>query len=270
MAACVLCRRVARFRSLTNWGRSLFQSKHTHIKPEDDINDQEENKAFQHQKNAPQREYRLHYKPSSYHHAAWNSANCRQKTDCEEEEQCLTAHGPSLWQQGNHYSVSSLRHLSSSKNTLLDLAFNKVPELEVSPALPHRKQASPDVKVDTRAFLKCRPGYASMTLDLTQRPPCIEWVEVLPLLENLSILKGKMNPSEVSQLLVKLSKLQREKHVLLRSDQRFVRLLLYSGEHIHHFSLTQLLELLQSFVWLQIPFSHSVLEALEFELSGRA
>lgn len=270
MAACVLCRRVARFCSLTNWRRSLSQSKHTHVKPEDDINDEEENKVFQHQENAPQRGYRLHYKPSSYRHAARNSVNSRHKTDHEEEERCLTAGGPSFWQQGNRYSVSCSRRLSSSKNTLLDLAFNKLPGPEVSSALPYRKPAAPDVKIDTRAFLKYRPGYASTTLDLTQRPPCSEWEEVLPLLQNLSILKGKLNLSEVSQLLVKLSKLRQEKLPLLRSDQRFVILLLYCVEHIHLFSLPQLLELLQSFVWLGIPFSHSALEALEAELSRRA
>lgn len=272
MAACVLCGQVARFRSLPNWRKGLTQTKHMHIKSEDDINDQQEkNKASQHQENKPQGGYRLHYNPSSYHHTACNSANSHHQTDIDEEEQCVTAHGPSFWQQGNHYSVSCSRHLSSSKNRLLDLAFNKVPEPEVPFVSPsHKKQVPPVVKVDKRAFLKCRPKYALMALDLTQRPHCIDWVEALPLLQKVSVLNGKLKPSDVSQFLVELSKLHPEKMSLLQSDHRFVRLLRYSVQHLHTFSQLQLLEVLQSFVWLEIPSSHSALKVYESELSRRA
>uniref|UniRef100_A0A3P9N0E0 FAST kinase domains 5 n=1 Tax=Poecilia reticulata TaxID=8081 RepID=A0A3P9N0E0_POERE len=173
--------------------------------------------------------------------------------------------------RSNHYSVSCSRHLSSSKNTLLDLALNKASETEVpSVSSYNKKPVTPDVKVDTRAFLKCRPEYASMSLDLTQRPQPVEWVELLPLLQKVFVLRGRMKPADVLQFLLELSKLDPDKMPLLQSDQRFVMLLRYSVEHLRLFSDLQLLEVLQSFVWLEIPSSHTVLEVYEAELSCRA
>lgn len=241
-----------------------------HIKPEDNIHDkQEKNKE-----DKTQGGNRLHYNPSSYRHTACNSTKSHHQTD-NEEEQCLLARGPSFWRQGNHYSVSCSRRLSSSKSKLLGLAFNKLPEPLPEPEVPfespsHKKPAPLDVNVESRAFLKCRPNYASMTLDLTQRPHCIDWVEVLPLLQQVSVLKDKMKPSDVSQFLVEVSKLHPKKMPRLQRDQRFAMLLRYAAEHVHLFSQLQLLEVLQSFVWLEIPHSHDVLEAFESELSRQA
>ncbi|KAF3694809.1 FAST kinase domain-containing protein 5, mitochondrial Precursor [Channa argus] len=57
---------------------------------------------------------------------------------------------------------------------------------------------------------------------------------------------------------------------LVRSDQRFIMLLRYSVEHLRHFTDLQLLEVLQSFVWLDMPSGHTVLGLYEAELSRRA
>ncbi|XP_037542403.1 FAST kinase domain-containing protein 5, mitochondrial [Nematolebias whitei] len=263
MAACVLCRQVARFRSLPIWRKGLTQAKHIHIKSEDDINDQQENNK----ENKPQEGYKLRYDPSSY---STNSANSHHQTD-NEEEQCLVAHGPSFCQQGNRYSVSCSRQSSSSKSKLRRLNFNKLPEPEIPFVLPaQKKPVPPTAKVDSRAFLKCRPKYASMTLDLTQQPRYIDWPEVLLLLQQASLLKGKMKPSDVSHFLVEVSKLHPDNLPLLHRNQSFVLLLQYSVEHLQLFSQLQLLEVLQSFVWLKIPPSYYVLEAFESELSHRA
>ncbi|XP_075963250.1 FAST kinase domain-containing protein 5, mitochondrial [Anarhichas minor] len=272
MAACVLCRRVPRLRYLPGWRKDFTQAQLVPVKQEDEMDDHEGKKeVLQHQGASPQGGYRLYYNPSSYHPSVWNSATSRSQTDNDEDEQCLYTLAPSFWQQSNHYSVSCSRHLSSSKNTLLDLAFNKGPEPERPSLSPYyRKLAPPDVKVDPRAFLKCRPGYASTTLDLTQRPHPIEWEEAVPLLQKVAVLKGSMKPSDVSHFLAELSRLHPDKMPLVRSDQRFIMLLRYSVEHLRLFTQLQLLEVLRSFVWLDMPSAHTVLGLYEAELSRRA
>uniref|UniRef100_A0A3Q3XDH6 RAP domain-containing protein n=1 Tax=Mola mola TaxID=94237 RepID=A0A3Q3XDH6_MOLML len=178
----------------------------------------------------------------------------------------LSTLAPSFWQQSNRYSVSCSRHLSSSKNTLLDLAFSRGSQHET---VYHRNAVPPDVIVDTRAFLKCRPEYASMSLDLTQRPHHMKWEEAYLLLRKVTILKGSMKPSDVSQYLTELSHLHPDRMPLLRSDQRFIVLLRYAVEHLRLFTTLQLLEVLRSFVLLHIPSSHTILWHFEAELSSR-
>ncbi|XP_021177541.2 FAST kinase domain-containing protein 5, mitochondrial isoform X1 [Fundulus heteroclitus] len=269
MATSVLCRRL---RSLPGWRNSLRQAQHVHTKPREEISDQEENKVSEHQDVSFRGGYRLHYNPSSYRRCTRNSAGSECQSDKDDEdERCFRAQAPPFWQQSNRYSVSCSRHLSSSNNTLLDLAFNKASESRTPSALSSNSEpVAPDVKVDPRAFLKCRPEYASLSLDLTQRPDPVEWVDVLPLLQKVSVLRDRMKPSDVSRLLVELSKLHPDRMPLLRSDHRFSMLLQYSVEHLGVFSELQLLEVLQSFVWLEIPSSHSMLEEYEAELLRRA
>ncbi|KAM9710110.1 FAST kinase domain-containing protein 5, mitochondrial [Menidia menidia] len=268
MAACVLCRRVPRLLYLPGWRKGSAQAQQMYVKLEDEADDQEDKKGvLSHQKVAPHGEYKLHYSPSSYPQSVRTPTNSPNQIDHDEDEHYLSAQAPSLWQQGNRYSVSCSRHLSSTKNTLLDLAFSKVPEPEPS---QQRKPIVPDVKVDSRAFHKCRPEYASMTLDLTQHPQSIEWMEVLPILQKITVLKGRMKPHDVSQFFVELSRLHSDKVSLVRSDQRFTMLLRYSVEHIRVFSQPQLLDVLRSFVWLQMPSSHTVLDVYEAELCRRA
>ncbi|KAM9347234.1 FAST kinase domain-containing protein 5, mitochondrial [Symphorus nematophorus] len=267
MAACVLCRRLPRLRHLPGLRKDLTKAQHVSVQRLEETNDQE-GKRGEHQDASLYGGYQLYYNPSSYHHV-WNSATSRSRTDNDEYE-CLSTLTPSFWQQSNRYSVSCSRHLSSSKNTLLDLAFNKGPEPELpSVSAYNGKPIPPDVKVDTRAFLKCRSEYASMTLDLTQRPHPIEWSEAMLLLQKVTVLKGSMKPSDVSQFLVELSRLHPDKISLVRSDQRFIMLLRYSVEHLRLFTPLQLLEVLQSFVWLDIPSAHTVLGLYETELSRR-
>lgn len=270
MAACMLCRRVPRLRCLPGLRKDLTKAQHVHVKRVDETDDQEsKNGALQHQGTPAHEGYRLCYNPSSYH-SVCDSATSGSQTDNDEDD-CLSTVAPSFWQQSNRYSVSCSRHLSSSKNTLLDLAFNKGSQHESpSVSLYHRKPIQPDVKVDTRAFLKCRPEYASMSLDLTQQPQQIEWEEALLLLQKVTVLKGSLKPSDVSQFLVRLSCLHPDRMSLVRSDQRFIMLLRYSVENLRLFTPVQLLEVLQSFVWLDIPSAHTILGLLEAELCSRA
>lgn len=272
MAACVLCRRVPRLRYLRSLRKDFAQAQHVNGKAEDEIGEQEGKRgALQDKESSLQGGYRLHYNPSSYHRSVGNSASTQSQTDNDVDEQCLSTLAPSFWQQSNRYSVSCSRHLSSSKNTLLDLAFNKGPEPKISlPPPHHRKPLSPDVKVDTRAFLKCRSEYAAMTHDLNKRPRPIEWERALPLLQKVAVLKSSMKPSDVSHFLAELSRLHPDRMPLVRSDQRFIMLLRYSVENLRLFTQPQLLEVLRSFVWLDMPSAHTVLGLYEAELIRRA
>ncbi|XP_051260952.1 FAST kinase domain-containing protein 5, mitochondrial [Dicentrarchus labrax] len=271
MAACVLCRPVRRLCYLPGLRKDFIQAQHVSVKRVDETDDQGGKKGvFQHQEASLPEEYRLHYNPSSYHHSLWNKAISQSQTD-NDEDKCLSTLAPSFWKQNSRFSASCLRHLSSSKNTHLDLAFSKGPKREMPSDSPyHRKPIEPDVPVDTRAFLKCRPEYASKSLNLTNRPCSIEWLEAWLLLQKVSVLKGSMKPSDVSQFLMELSCLHPDKISLLKSDQRFTMLLRYSVENLRLFTTVQLLDVMQSFVWLEIPPSHSVLGLYEAELCRRA
>lgn len=271
MAACVVCRWMPRLRHLPGLRKGFARAQHVHIKPEDEAGDLEEKRILSQHNEVCLEGYRLRYSPSSYHHSTLNSAASHSQTDNDEDEQCLPTLAPSFWQRSNRYSVSCSRHLSSSKNTLLDLAFNKSSEPEIPSASSYqRKPVLPDVKVETRAFHKCRPEYASMSLDLNQRPHPLKWEEAMQLLQKVAVLKGSMKASDVSQFLMELSRLHPDKMPLVRSDQRFIMLLRYSVEHLRHFTQLQLLEVLQSFVWLGMPSAHTVLELYETELSRRS
>lgn len=271
MAASVWCRRLPGLRCIPDLRKGFARAQHMHIKPEDEADDLKEKRRLPWHNEVSLGGYRLNYNPSSYQHSALTSAVSCNVTDDDEDEQCVFTHVPSFWQQSNRYSVSCSRHLSSSKNTLLDLAFSKNSEPEVPSVSPgHKKARLPDVKVDTRAFHKCRPEYASVTLDLNQRPQQISWWDAMQLLQKVSVLKGSMKTSDVLQFLTDLSRLHPDKMPLLRSDQRFTMLLRYSVEHLRHFTEPQLLEVLRAFVWLDVPSAHTLLSVYEAELSHRA
>lgn len=267
MAACVLCRRVLRRCYLLPFRKKSTQTQYAQTMQDDD---QERKKvSLDSQDTSVQTGYRLYYSPSSYYSVCHPTTPSRQ-TDHEEDE-CLSVLAPSFWQQSNRYSVSCSRNLSSSKNTLLDLAFNKESQHE-KPSGPayYRKHIPPDVKVDTRAFLKCRPEYASMALDRSHRPSQIEWKEGMSVLQKVAVLKGSMKPCDVSEFLEELSHLHPHKMSFVRNDQRFTMLLRYAVDHLRLFTHLQLLEVLQAFVWLDMPPSHTVLGLFEEELSSRA
>lgn len=268
MAASVLCRRAPRLCSFSTLRTDSTRAQHVSVKLTDEAEDQEVRRSGLHHNDAPAHNgYRLYYNPSSYY-SVTNFGSLRSLGNRDGEDEGFSSLVPSFWQQGNRYSVSSSRRLSSTKNTLLDLAFDKQSHRELSPMA--LQNIPPDVKVDTRAFLKCRPEYASMTLDLSLRPRQIEWDEAMLLLQKVTVLRGRIKPSDVTQFLADLRCLHPERTSLLRSDQRFIMLLRYSVEHLRLFTVPELLEVLQSFVWLELPASHTVLGLFEAELCCRA
>lgn len=267
MATSVLCRRAPRLCSLSTLRKDCTRAQHTSAKLLDEADDQEVRRSAPHHDVAPPHGgYQLYYNPSSYYSVS-NFGALRSLSDRDGEDESFFPVAPSFWQQGNRYSVSCSRRLSSTKNTLLDLAFDKQSYRELPPS-PHQN-IPPDVKVDTRAFLKCRPEYVSMTLDRSLRPRQIEWDEAMLLLQKVTVLRGRIKPSDVTQFLVDLRHLHPKRTSLLRSDQRFIMLLRYSADYLRLFTIPELLEVLQSFVWLELPASHTILSLFEAELCCR-
>lgn len=276
MSAGLLCRCVARLRhlSLGLW-KDYLRAQHLHKvhgQPEAESDEQEAREVLpQHQGAALPGGYRLHYNPYSYHHVQRDPGASVNKVESDEDEPCRSTLTHSFRQQSNHYSVSSSRRLSSTKNTLLDLAFNKGSGAKThSPPPYHRDPLPPDVTTDPRAFQRYRPEYTSMTLDLNQRLPPIQSNEAFLLLHKVTVLKGSMEPSDIALFLRELSRLHPDQTPLVRGDTRFIMLLRYSVENLRLFTHAQLLEVLQSFVWLGLPSTHSMLGLYEAELARRA
>ncbi|XP_067106617.1 FAST kinase domain-containing protein 5, mitochondrial [Osmerus mordax] len=215
--------------------------------------------------------YTLQYNPSSYQYPQHDSGTSLSRVELEEETDQTTLIPP-FRQQINHYSVSSSRHLSSSKNTLLDLAFNRNSGgKKAGNASQYQTEAlTPDIKGNPRAFQRCRPEYSAISLDLSQRPPPIQSKQAFLLLHKVTILKGSMEPSNVTDFLCKLGHLHHDQTPLVRGDTRFIMLLRYAVENLQYFTHTQLLEVLQSFVWLGLPSTHSMLGLYETEFALRA
>lgn len=231
----------------------------------DEPEDQEVRRSGLHRSISPPHDgYTLYYNPNSYY-SVRNFGTLQSLGNGDGQDNNLM---PSSCQQGNHNSVSSSRRLSSTRNTLLDMAFDKEPHCELPPMPLHN--IPPEVKVDTRAFLKCRPEYASMTLDLSLQPRQVEWDEAMVVLQKVTVLRGRIKPSVMTQFLADLRCLHPEKTSLLRSDQRFTMLLRYVIEHLRLFTIPEFLEVLQSFVWVELPASHTILDLFEAELCLRA
>ncbi|KAM9804791.1 FAST kinase domain-containing protein 5, mitochondrial [Neosynchiropus ocellatus] len=261
MAACVLCRRPPRLHLLLGLRKHLARTQFNKAAHEDD---KEEGRSDG-DVSLPE-DYKLNYNPSCYRQ--WNSTLSQSRTD--NDDYSVSNIPPSFRQQCNHYSISSSRHISSGKKTSFDLASSTSPESK-SPYLHHHGvPESPDVGYYPRAFLKSRPEYLAMTADPTQRPHVIKWEQASKRLHESSALRGSRGPADVTDLIVELSSLQPGRIPLLRMDKRFEVLLQCSVENLGRLSDLQLLDLLQSFVRLKLPSTHSVLDVYEEELCRRA
>ncbi|KAM8857052.1 FAST kinase domain-containing protein 5, mitochondrial [Synchiropus picturatus] len=266
MAACVLCRRPPRLQRLLGLRKRLVRTQFSKA-----AEDKEEGRkeAWESRDSALPEDYKLNYNPSCYRQ--WSASLSRSQSDNDDDDYRVSNIPPSFRQQCNRYSISSSRHISSAKKTLFDLVSSTSPESQ-SQHLHHGSvPVSPDVRFDPRAFLKGRPEYWAMTVDLTPRPRALEWDQAWKRLSRSSALKGsRLSPADVADLIVELSSVQPDHIPLLRMDKRFQALLQGSVENLGRLSDLQLLDVLQSFVWLKLPPTHSVLDSYEEELCRRA
>ncbi|XP_023667414.2 FAST kinase domain-containing protein 5, mitochondrial [Paramormyrops kingsleyae] len=212
-------------------------------------------------------EYRVQYNPSAYHRLHPDSA-VLVGTHADEELTSGTFVSP-FRQRNNPYTVRSSRHLSSAKNTLLDLAFNRGDRSKVAEQPTDGVRLPPDVRGDPRAFQRCRPEYRTMSHDLSLSPPSITIDKAFEILHDVTELKGSLRSADIVRFLSELGHVAPEQQPLIHSDTRFSMLLRYSVESLRLFSHAQLLEVLRAFVWLNIPATHSILTLYEAEFSCR-
>ncbi|KAG7258989.1 hypothetical protein CRUP_035030 [Coryphaenoides rupestris] len=196
------------------------------------------------------------------------------------KEASVPPRDPSFRQQNGHGDVfAALRRQKRSKrkSTKLDFVFNKSSEntmaaqsFDSGEGQSLEEDSDNDkIKTDPRAFQRCRPEYAATTLDLIQRRTFIRSEEAFQVLHQAEALEGSLAAADVVGFLRELGRLR---HAwLLRDDPRFAALLRRSVEHLRQFSHPQLLQVLESFVWLRLSEAHSrVLGPFEQELIRRA
>lgn len=269
MAAAIYFQRVLRLHQISIFKRGLVCAPSVHSRAKLDSEEwYGSDGAFQ-TKYGSKLAYRLYCNSTSYLHV-YNLQTALSQRENDEDEPCQSNVIPRHWQQRNQYSVSSSRHLYSSTNTMLDLEFNNITEKQKTKSQVSGRRIPPDEWFNSRSFFECRPEYSEMSLNLAQRPSptSLETCEVL--LQKVSVLKESMNTSDISSIIWKLSCVDEEKTALVRRDQRFVTLLIYSVRNLQQFSVCQLLEVLQAFVWLEIPNRKaSLLSLYESELIRR-
>ncbi|XP_035383592.1 FAST kinase domain-containing protein 5, mitochondrial [Electrophorus electricus] len=225
------------------------------------------------EENGPEKLQSLVYNPSAYYqNKVERSVLLRDASGLDEEKE---AGSPAVVsavfrQPGNPYTVSSSRRLSSAKNMLLGLALNGEAAGKRNKPVKNQKGNKLDVKVDTRAFQRCRPEYSSFTHDVSRRPAVLHIKEALLLLHKVTLIKGNMEPSDITSLLCELGRVAPEQTVVVRGDTCFYMLLRHTMESLPSFTHTQLLEILQSFLALELSPSHAVLGQLESEFARRA
>lgn len=219
-------------------------------------------------------QYMLQYNPTAYCRPAVGKSLRQGQAEAQDDPRQVGL-SAALRQKSNIYSISSSRHLSITKNTLLDLAFgrddsgNGNSKDKASTSLPS-KDVPADVRVDPRAFQLCRPEYRSFTHDLSSRPPTLSAKQASLILHKVTVLKGSMTPADITDFLCNLGTLPAQQTPLIRGDSRFYMLLRYSVESLQSFTTTQLLDVLQALVLLGLPPSHSMLELYESEFVCRA
>ncbi|XP_034042735.1 FAST kinase domain-containing protein 5, mitochondrial [Thalassophryne amazonica] len=209
----------------------LRKARSVYNKPENEIVEQDGKRAtLKHRETSSQGDNRLCSNPSLYLHPV-RSSRTFQSHIADDDDESYTP-----------------QYQSNSKNT------QPVPT---------------DVKMQTRAFTRSRMEYASITLDLNERPPPIGWEQAEMWLQKVPVLKNTMKASDVCLILAELSCCDPDKLLLLKTDQRFITLIRYCFENLRRFTEIQLLDVLQSFVWLQLPSDHFILNVHENEISQR-
>ncbi|KAL1273565.1 hypothetical protein QQF64_026379 [Cirrhinus molitorella] len=254
MSATALFRHVAKRRLYAHVQRiSIFRSQHLSSNVENGEQKREE-----------ETESTLVCNPSAYYKRPASRSSTVGLTETEEDLSCNPSFNPAFRQKRSPYSISASRRLSSTKNTLLNAPSNQgaVPTSVVT--------KEPSVNNDPRAFQRCRPDYRNMTHEASQRSSNIDLNEALLVLHKVTVQKGNMGASDITDFLSKLGQIPQEQTMVVRGDKRFNALLRHSVEIFQDFTTLQLLDALRAFVNLGLPHSHSILGFYETEFCQRA
>ncbi|XP_052454594.1 FAST kinase domain-containing protein 5, mitochondrial [Carassius gibelio] len=216
------------------------------------------------QKREEETESTLVYKPSAYYKRPSTRSSIVGRSEAEEELSVNRPLNPAFRQKRSPCSISASRRVSSTRNTLLNTASDRV-------AVPTPNATKePSVNSAPRAFQRCRPEYRNMTHDLSQCSSTVDLNEALLVLHKATVQKSNMEASEVTHSLSKLGQIPQEQIVVVRGDKRFNMLLRYSVEILQNFTTPQLLDALRAFVNLALPHSHSILGLYETEFCRRS
>ncbi|XP_072353707.1 FAST kinase domain-containing protein 5, mitochondrial [Scyliorhinus torazame] len=227
-------------------------------------------------------DYKINSKP-----AAYSSTNRRpgpnisnETDDYNDSFSLLLENVPStlgIKQVHNTYTVTCSRRLSSVRNTLLDLVYNKSGEEQCSaarwPAATKQKLDSDtveiyDTKEDPRGFQKLDDAYRVLCFNSSEQRDPVSAEEGQRILSNVSFLKGSMTPENISDYFCRLSWLPAEQHAVVMADSHFAMLCRYSADSRGTFTLPQLLQLFEAIVRLRVS-SHAFLKLYEAEFCRR-
>nr|XP_033815648.1 FAST kinase domain-containing protein 5, mitochondrial [Geotrypetes seraphini] len=217
-------------------------------------------------------EYRVYYNPFAY------SKVKNVIEDCEDlPEHNYSSTGMKRVQ--NIYSVTCSRRLSSTKNTLLEIPFNKSVPQSTSVQTLKQEEKKEDLqesnveayntKVDPRTFQNLRPEYRSLCFDSSEGSRSLSVEEGDLILHKIAILKSSLTLEGIIDSFCKLSRLSLEQLVAVQSNTRFAILCRNSIENLHLFSVDQLINILKAFVHLGILPTHSMLHVYEVEFCRR-
>ncbi|XP_029449572.1 FAST kinase domain-containing protein 5, mitochondrial [Rhinatrema bivittatum] len=224
-------------------------------------------------------EYRVLYNPFAYTRTK-NKVHRYVTEDSEEDftENNYSSAGAKRVQ--NTYSIMCSRRLSSTKNTLLKLAFNKsllaksnsvcsVKKEEKTEEVQESDVEAYNTKEDPRAFQNLRPEYRSLCVGSSEGLRNLSVEEGDLILHKVAVLKSSLMTETITDFFFKLSCLPVEQLVAVRSNTRFSMLCRYSLENLHLFSVVQLINILKAFVHIGIPPAHSMLNVYEVEFCRR-
>ncbi|XP_078079510.1 FAST kinase domain-containing protein 5, mitochondrial [Mustelus asterias] len=232
------------------------------------------------------KDYKIHAKPAAYNSTIRRPGqNVSSETDDYNDNFSLFLENvPSalgIKQVRNTYTVTCSRRLSSVRNTLLDLVYNKSSEEQGSaarwPAATTRQKLDPDIaeiydtKEDPRGFQKLSDAYRVLCFNSFEQSEPLSAEEGQRILCNVSFLKSSLTPETISDHFHRLSWLPAEQREALKADSRFAMLCRYSVDSRGAFTLPQLLQLFEAIVRLQISSSssHTFLKAYEAEFCRR-
>nr|XP_028600001.1 FAST kinase domain-containing protein 5, mitochondrial [Podarcis muralis] len=220
-------------------------------------------------------EYRVSFNPSAY---PGTKAISHEEASRSLEEGPLESDCPRISAKPlqNACNVTCSRKLSSTQNTLLDLEGNHTrpirPSLEqptkLDPVKDNGEAADVeayDPKEDIRLFQKQRPEYRSLCYNRDEFPQPISVEERDRILQKISVLKSSLKPRAIAEYFFKLSCLPVEQQVSMKSNPRFSVLCRYGIEKVQLFNISELMIVLEAFVCIAIPPSHSMLNVYEAE-----
>ncbi|KAG2466740.1 FAKD5 protein, partial [Polypterus senegalus] len=224
-------------------------------------------------------EYTVFFNPSAYYMPKKRDPPVQShENECDiEDTSARFSFNPGLkqLQQQSHtkntYTVSCSRSLSSVKSNFVDESYDMPDKNKVYKCEHNGKDDeinTYDSKEDPRAFQKLREEYKSLCYSRI-KTCSISVQEGFLILQKVAMMKGNLDTRMIAEMFEKLSLVSSEQLVLIKSDTRFAMLCRYAVENIRLFTSLQLINILQAFLDVSFPPTHSMLNVFDTELCKR-